>query len=40
MLALAVIAHLVLNHTTYGRSVYAVGGNEETARLSGITWNV
>jgi len=36
MLALAVIAHLVLNHTTYGRSVYAIGGNEETARLSGI----
>ncbi len=36
VIALAVLAHVVLTQTTYGRSVYAVGGNEETARLSGI----
>ena len=33
-------AYVVLNHTRYGRHVYAVGGSEETARLFGIkvTW--
>jgi ribose transport system permease protein len=36
VIALAVLAHVVLTQTTYGRSVYAVGGNDETARLSGI----
>ncbi|KQT50988.1 sugar ABC transporter permease [Aureimonas sp. Leaf454] len=35
--ALAALAcHLVLTYTRYGRSVYAVGGNAEAARLSGI----
>lgn len=33
---LAVIAHVVLNYTTYGRAIYAIGGNEETSRLAGI----
>lgn len=33
---LAVIAHVMLSKTTFGRSVYAVGGNVEAARLSGI----
>lgn len=33
---LAVIAHVTLNKTRFGRAVYAIGGNEETARLSGI----
>jgi sugar transport system permease protein len=28
--------HALMNFTTFGRSVYAVGGNEEAARLSGI----
>ena len=32
----AVIAYLVLNFTTYGRSLYAVGGNASSAWLSGI----
>jgi ribose/xylose/arabinose/galactoside ABC-type transport system permease subunit len=32
----AVIAYLVLNYTTFGRSVYAVGGNPGSAWLSGI----
>jgi ribose/xylose/arabinose/galactoside ABC-type transport system permease subunit len=31
-----VLIHLVMNHTPFGRSVYAVGGNAEAARLSGI----
>lgn len=36
MLVLAIMAHLTLTRTTYGRATYAVGGNEQTARLSGI----
>ena len=35
-LAALVIAALVLNHTAFGRAVYAVGGNPEAARLAGI----
>ena len=31
-----VIVFVVMNHTKFGRSVYAVGGNQEAARLSGI----
>ena len=30
------LAHYILTQTSYGRSVYAVGGNREAARLSGI----
>lgn len=29
-------AHLFMQHTRYGRYIYAVGGNEEAARLSGV----
>jgi len=36
MLIVYVIAYVVLNHTPFGRHVYAIGGNEEAARLSGI----
>lgn len=32
----AILCHLVLRYTRYGRSVYAVGGNAEAARLSGL----
>ena len=35
-LAFAVLAHIVLRYTRYGRHVYAVGGNPEAARLSGL----
>lgn len=35
LLALAVTA-VVVNRTVYGRNVFAVGGNEEAARLAGI----
>jgi ribose/xylose/arabinose/galactoside ABC-type transport system permease subunit len=30
------VAHIVLSRTKFGRYVYAVGGNEEAARISGI----
>src|SRR5579872_5524303 len=33
---IAVIAIFVLGHTRFGRRLYALGGNEEAARLSGI----
>ena len=36
MLALAVTAHVVLNHTAFGRRTYALGGNEQATFLSGI----
>lgn len=29
-------AHILLTHTPFGRYVYAIGGNEEASRLSGI----
>jgi len=35
-LVAALLCHIVLRHTRYGRHVYAVGGNPEAARLSGI----
>ena len=38
-LVLAAIAAFVLNNTRYGRYVFAVGGNEKAARLSGIPVN-
>ena len=36
MLLLYVIAHLVMTRTSLGRYIYAVGGNIEAARLSGV----
>ncbi|WP_166788126.1 ABC transporter permease [Cryobacterium glaciale] len=35
-LVIAIIAHIVLSKTRFGRSIYAVGGNPIAARLSGI----
>jgi len=34
--ALAVLFHLVLTQTKYGRHCYAIGSNEQAARMSGI----
>jgi len=34
--SMAVVSHFVLTRTMFGRAVFAVGGNRETARLSGI----
>ncbi len=36
MMAAYAIAHVVLTRTTFGRYVYAIGGNEEATRLSGV----
>lgn len=36
---IGIAADFILKRTTYGRAVYAIGGNEETARLSGIRIN-
>ena len=38
-LSCAVLAHVALRYTRYGRQVYAVGGNPEAARLSGLNVN-
>jgi ribose/xylose/arabinose/galactoside ABC-type transport system permease subunit len=36
---LAVIVHIILSRTTFGRRIYLVGSNEEAALLSGINVN-
>lgn len=36
MVALFVIAYYVLNNTKFGRYIYAIGGNEEATKLSGV----
>ena len=36
MIAMFVLAHILLRKTVYGNRVYATGGNERAARLSGI----
>lgn len=35
-IAIAVIGHVCLSSTYFGRTVYALGGNQEAARISGI----
>ena len=35
-LAFVVVAHIVLRYTKYGRWIFALGGNSEAARLSGL----
>lgn len=36
MALLYIVAHVLMSHTTLGRYLYAVGGNPEAARLSGV----
>lgn len=36
VLFLGVVFTVLTNHTTFGRHIYAIGGNREAARLSGI----
>lgn len=36
MIALFVAGHYLLMHTKFGRYTYAIGGNEEATKLSGI----
>lgn len=38
-LSLAILGWVILRYTRYGRHVYAVGGNAEAARLSGLNSN-
>lgn len=33
----AVIVWILLNHTVYGKNIYAIGGNENAARVSGVS---
>ncbi|MCA9877794.1 MAG: ABC transporter permease [Thermomicrobiales bacterium] len=39
MVATYLIGAIILRYTPYGRSVYAIGGNEQASRLSGISVN-
>ena len=32
----AISAHIMLNHTRFGRHIYAIGGNEQAALISGL----
>lgn len=34
--AVAIGAHIMLNSTRFGRHIYAIGGNEQAARISGL----
>ena len=36
LLVVAVIIHIMLNNTPFGRYIYALGGNEQAARISGV----
>lgn len=40
MIVLVAIFSLFLNHTVLGRQIYAVGSNEQAARLSGVNVNL
>ena len=37
MIVIFIIGHLFLNRSKYGRYIYGLGGNEEAARLSGVS---
>ncbi len=36
LLVVALLGYFITNHTTFGRYLYAIGGNADAARLSGI----
>ena len=38
-IVLCVVFHIIMTQTVFGRSLYAVGGNRDTAKLSGIKVN-
>jgi ribose transport system permease protein len=40
LLALTVIVGFMLNNTRWGRHLYAIGGNEQAARLTGVPVNL
>ena len=35
-LTVVIVFHMILSRTSYGRNLYAIGGNQEAARLAGI----
>jgi len=39
MITIVLLVHVFLSYTKFGRYMYAVGGNKEAARLSGISVN-
>jgi ribose transport system permease protein len=39
-LGVLILAHVFMRHTEYGRYMYAIGGNPEAARLSGVRVNM
>lgn len=39
LLFVAIITHIMLNNTKFGRHVYAIGGNEQAAIISGVNVN-
>lgn len=39
MIGVYAVAYIILHHLSFGRYVYALGGNEEAARLAGIPVN-
>lgn len=39
MIFAAILVHLALSRTKWGRTMYAIGGNREAARLSGVRMN-
>jgi ribose transport system permease protein len=36
MILVFIVAYVILNHLPFGRYIYAIGGNEEAVRLSGV----
>jgi inositol transport system permease protein len=36
LVVVAVAAHIMLNNTPFGRHIFAIGGNEQAARISGL----
>lgn len=36
LITMAVITHIMLNNTRFGRYIYAIGGNEQAAKISGL----
>lgn len=40
LIACTIVTHIVLNKTVFGRYVFAIGGNPDAARLSGIPTNL
>ncbi len=39
LVVVAILAHILMTYTDYGRAIYAIGGNATAARLAGINLN-